>query len=290
MTELEVESTHQLAVRPAVLEVEALPLSGRPADFTGLFGPLTVSASLERQRINADEGTVLAVQIRGRQIGLLKRPVFRPPNGLQAYVKEDEPAAEGGSGLPAGEREFRWDLVPSQAGTYAIPTFSVPYFDPATRRYERAESSILTLAVLPGHGRIPDTSATPATPAASAVAASTDLPPPLRGHAGVRASIPLTVSTTLGALMLGLFIGGMQRSAARGPRRPHRGRTLVRAVAEQDAAAIAACAQALLPSLTDPARRAAAARLLQAAELSRFGGEPLPADLPATARLLEDQP
>jgi hypothetical protein len=288
--QLEVESTHELAIKPAILEVEALPLSGRPADFTGLFGPLSVSASLDRTRINADEGTVLAVQIRGRQIGLLKRPVFNPPNGLQAYAKADEPGASGDSGQPEGEREFRWDIVPSQPGTYAIPSFSVPYFDPATRRYERAESSTLALAVLPGHGRIIDTSATPAKPTGSGAATSTDLPPPLRGHAGVRASIPVTVTTTLGALMLGLFIGGVQRRALRGPRHPHRGRTLVRAVATQDAAAIASCAQALLPSLADPAKRAAAERLMEAAELTRFGGQPLPADLQSTARLLEDQP
>ena len=284
------ESTHQLAIKPAILEVEALPQSGRPADFTGLFGPLTVSASLERSRINADEGTVLAVEIRGRQIGLLKRPQFHPPSGLQAYAKADEPGAAGGTAPSDGEREFRWDLVPSQPGTYAIPSFSVPYFDPATRRYERAESGTLALAVLPGHGRILDPGSTAAAPGASASAAATDLPPPLRGHAAARASISVTVSTTLGALMLGLFIGGVQRRAARGPRRAHRGRALARAVARQDAAAIATCAQALLPSLADPARRAAADQLVRAAELARFGHQPLPADLPASARLLEDLP
>jgi hypothetical protein len=288
--QLTVESTHQLAIKPAILEVEALPLSGRPTDFTGLFGPLAVNASLDRMRINADEGTVLSVQIHGRQIGLLKRPVFTPPNGLQAYTKADEPGAAGDSGQSEGEREFRWDLVPSHAGTYAIPSFSVPYFDPATRRYERAESSALTLAVLPGHGRILDTAANPAKAAAALAAATTDLPPPLRGHTGVRASIPLTITTTLGALMLGLFIGGVQRTAARGPRRQHRGRTLVRAVAKQDAAAIASCAQALLPALADPDQRAAAEYMVRAAELARFGNQPLPADLAATARQLEDQP
>ena len=289
--QLEVESTHQLAIKPAQLNVEALPLSGRPADFTGLFGPLSVSANLERTRIDSDEGTILDVHIHGRQIAMLKRPVFIPPNGLQAYAKDDAPGnADDSMQSDANEREFRWDLVPSQSGTYTIPPFSVPYFDPTTRRYERAESSVMSLAVLPGHSRTLDISGNATRPAARTITALPDLPPPLRGHIGLRASLRITVTTSVCALLLGLFIGGIQRHTTRGPRRHHRGRELRQAVAQQDAPAIAHAVQSLLPSLADHEQRAAAERLLVAADLARFGGQPLPADIHGSARLLEDLP
>ena len=44
----------------------------------------------------------------------------------------------------SGERRFRWDLVPTQAGAYAIPPFSLPFFDPATHGYRRAASASQT--------------------------------------------------------------------------------------------------------------------------------------------------
>jgi hypothetical protein len=281
------QSSHQLAVKPASLTVEALPSDGRPDDFSGLFGPLEVSALIERPRISAGEGTVLELSVRGRQVELLPRPSFTPPAGLQAYAKDDAAAKP-----VAGERRFRWDLVPTTAGSFAIPPFSLPYYDPVSRSYRRAASGALPLTVLPGRTReiVIGGNAEPGRPTPLTVPERPELPAPLRGQGPSRPQDQLGWLVATGGLALGLAAGAVQRRARRAPRPAHRGQALLRAVAARDAEQIWRAAQALLPDLDDPPRREAAQRLLRAGELARFGGQPLGGGLDGDAQLLAGLP
>jgi hypothetical protein len=286
-------STHQIAVKPATLTVEALPTTGRPADFTGLFGPLEIAAHLDRQRIVAGEGTVFELTVHGRQVELLSRPTLALPAGLQAYPKDDPAAGDTAKTAKAGaERHFRWDLVPSQPGTYAIPAVSLPYYDPKVHQYLRANSAASSLTVLPGHTReIAVTGSTPARPSATpAEPAHAALPAPLRGLAPYHPPVSATWLCGAVGLLLGLAIAAWQRQAGRPARGPHRGHLVRDAVTARDPEAMSKAVQALLPALADTDARAAAQRLLQCAELARFGGQPLPDGIEADARLLEERP
>ncbi|MCK6491422.1 MAG: BatD family protein, partial [Planctomycetes bacterium] len=149
----------QIAIPSATLTVEPLPAEGRPADYYGLIGPLEAVALLDRERVAAGEGTVLALTVKGRQTELVKRPALAVA-GAQVYAK-DESTAEGG-------RTFRWDVVPAQPGTVAIPALRLPYFDPASRGYRTADSAALTLVVVPGRNR--DLGIVGAAPTAAAAA------------------------------------------------------------------------------------------------------------------------
>ncbi|MBA3938998.1 MAG: BatD family protein, partial [Planctomycetes bacterium] len=149
-----------VAIRPATLTVAALPEAGRPADFNGLFGPLTITAALERPRIASGEGTVLMVTIDGRQTELITRPVLAVPAGMKAYPKDDDEPAHGTAAardqrplnaVPGPhQRSFRWDLVPDRAGEFSLPALTLAYFDPGRRAYDHAHGPELTLTVLPG--------------------------------------------------------------------------------------------------------------------------------------------
>ncbi len=281
------QSTLQLAIRPASLTVEALPANGRPDDFSGLFGPLELSATIERARISAGEGTVLELSVRGGQVELVPRPAFTPPGGLQAYAKDEVPAKATG-----GERRFRWDLVPTQPGSYAIAPFSLPYYDPAMHSYRRATSPALSLTVLPGRTRELAVSGGAVGGHGMSVPAPErlELPPPLRGQASSRPHDLLAWLALAAGLALGAGAGALQRLARRPPQPAHRGQTLMRAVQARDAEQVWRAAQALLPELQDQTLRAAAQRLLQAGELARFGGQALPAGLDDDARLLAGRP
>lgn len=281
------QSSHQLAVKPASLTVEALPASGRPDDFTGLFGPLAVSALIERVRITAGEGTVLELTVRGSQVELLPRPAFTPPSGLQAYAKDDVAAKPVG-----GERHFRWDLVPTQPGTYTIPPFSLPYFDPASHSYKRAASAALPLSVLPGRTREISVSggAESHRPAVAGAAERPELPAPLRGQGPSRPQDLVGWLIGAAGLVAGVAAGWVQRLAGRAPPPVHRGQALLDAVAKRDPEQIWRTAQALLPDLQDQPSREAAQRLLRAGELARFGGQPLGGGLDGDAQLLAGLP
>jgi hypothetical protein len=263
------ESSHQLPIKPAVLTVTALPDAGRPADFTGLIGPLEASAAIERPRIAAGEGTIFTLTLKGPQVGLGKRPTLTLPPGVQAYAKDDD---DGKS----GERHFRWDLVPANAGEIILPAFSFPYFDPVSQSYQRATSAAITMTVIPGRSRdlIISGEVTPKKIAAPTVIVPSEnlrtMPPPMRGDATASTPPKWTWPLLTVALIFGALIGLGQRLSTRPKRGPHRGRALATALAAKDLDAMARCVFALRPDLDDAGRQAADA-LEQAIDRARFG-------------------
>jgi hypothetical protein len=277
------ESTHQVAIRPGVLTVSAMPEAGRPEDFSGLIGPLQASAAIERSRIASGEGTVLTVTLRGPQVGLGRRPALVLPPTVQAYPKDDANAA--------GERHFRWDLVPGAAGELVVPALSFPYFDPATRTYRRAATEPITVMVVPGRsrevvvsGEVGQARPTPAV----AVDERPRLPPPVRGAGGSPPAAGVTLLALVGSLAIGAGLGLLQRWWARPHRGPHRGRALMAAVATGDLDRIARCLHALRPGLP-AARRAQADAIERAIDAARFGGGQA-GDLRALSEPLADVP
>jgi hypothetical protein len=272
-------ANRQVAVAPATLTVEPMPLEGRPADFTGLIGPLAVHASLDRERVSAGEGALLSLAVSGWQTGLVKRPALQLV-GAQLYPKDDQTAD--------GKRTFTWDVVPAAAGTVTIPVVSLPYFDPASRSYRHADSQPLSLQVIPGRHRdlgVVGQSAPAATPDIVAPLLPT-LPAPVRGGAISRPPAWSAGAALVAGAVAGLLLFAAQRLAGR-RRGPHRGRAL--RAAGRDPLAVAAALQALQPALATAAQRDAAAALLAAVERTRFGGEPLP-DITVWVRELEVLP
>lgn len=264
--QLVVESAHQAPIRPATLTVTPLPDAGRPNDFSGLIGPLSATASIDRPRISTGEGVVFTVVLSGPQVRLGHRPALTLPANVQAYPKDD---AEEKS----GERHFRWDLVPGTTGQITLPALTFPYFDPATRTYHRASTSPLTITVVPGRSRelvvSGDTAPTrPLTPPPAEEKAV--LPPPMRGTA---ASAPPAVWSWIvlsTALIAGALMGLVQRFATRPRRGPHRGKALAAAIVAKDLDAMARALFALRPDL-DAAGRQAADALEHAIDQARFG-------------------
>ncbi len=264
--QLVIESTAQAPIRPGTLTVTALPDAGRPDDFNGLIGPLAATAALDRTRISAGEGAVFTVTLTGPQVGLGRRPTLSLPAEVQAYPKDDDDGK-------AGERHFRWDLVPGSAGEVVLPELAFPYFDPQSRTYRRATTTPLTLTVLPGRSRtlvVSGDTSTVARPVAPVADEHAALPPPLRGAVATPAPVAWSWLLLSGALVLGALIGVGQRLSTRTGRGPHRGKALAAAIVAKDLDRMARCVFALRPDLSDEQRRAADA-LEQAIDQARFG-------------------
>ena len=257
---------------PAPPAQDPPPPPGRPDDFTGLIGPLAITAELDRPRIAAGEGVELRLVAAGRQVDLLKAPTLALPPGVQAYPKEDGKAPDRNT------RIFRYDLVPSTAGEVMVPAVSIPFFDPEAKVYRRAVSKETTLAVVPGRTRDLGVTGAPAAPAAipgkpvePAVAGSKSLPPPLRGDALQPPSPRMPLLVGLACLAAGGMLAGVRLLLARRPA-AHRGRALARAVSTGDLTAAAVALASLRPALTTESQKQAAATLEQTIDRARFGG------------------
>jgi hypothetical protein len=283
-----------VAVKPAALTVAALPVEGRPTDFTGLIGEVTIATTLDRNRIATGEGTVLSITCKGRGVDLLARPALTMPTGLTAYAKDDAPADAQADKTKATERTFRWDLVPVAPGTYTLPVVTLPWFDPTSRTYRRAQGQELQLTVLPGRAVASVAPVAPAAAAAKATApvtvnasASTALPPPLHGDAAPSLSWRTGLIALAAGLGVGVTVGGGLRLATRPRRTPHRGARLARALAANDLEAIAAALHDLEQATVNAEQRAILNTITRSVDQARFGGQALPADLRIQARVLE---
>ena len=279
---------HRLAdvpVRPGSITVTDFPSAGRPADFKGLIGPLSLGLALDRPTLPLGEGTVLRLTVTGPDLSLLARPTLPVDPAYRIHPLEE-------IDVPGG-RSFSWNLAPLQEGPVTIAGLSLPYYDPATAGYKRADSGTIELTVLPGRRQALTITGRPTPTATSGTAAgrlgpALILPEPLRGAGAVPVGRWLGPVALLAGLVLGLVIGLARWQAGR-PQQDHRGRALARAMAAADWEA----ADRVLHRLQADCPAELQADLvagLAVIEQARFGGAEVDAETRARLLPLEQLP
>lgn len=135
----------------AILDVREPPSRGRPADFDGIIGPIQVQALAERRSIPLGESVHVSVLVRGASnLWDLDSPYGElEQNGAYSiFAQRPQLDLETGAQLYL-RRYFRYDFVPHQVGTIEIPAIEIPYYDPGRRRFGRARSDRVVVAVGP---------------------------------------------------------------------------------------------------------------------------------------------
>ncbi len=122
------------ASRPLVVEVQALPLAGRPAEFLGGVGALAVEAEATPKTVRAGQDLIYTIQVTGPAArGMRSAPALtrlsHVPLGLQV-----EPLPPVVVNSPPSRR-FRYRIRPTRPGAAALPPVAVAAFDPQTARY-----------------------------------------------------------------------------------------------------------------------------------------------------------
>lgn len=196
---------------PAVLaEIEALPSEGRPADFSGLVGPVVWSAVLAPERValgGSARLSVVAVGSGNTWLAPSPAPQLRAVPALEVFERPAELARDAGREL-VWRRYFVFELVPREAGRVALPELRVPHFDPVARVY--AETRVPLPAL--------DVRAPPADDAAKALAPPSPSPRAERDP-NVRGRVRWVAVAALAAAAL-LAAAARLRSRARAARRP----------------------------------------------------------------------
>lgn len=133
------------------LTVVPLPETGKPANFGGAVGKLSLDAELDGSTITEDGSATLTLTLRGTGAGRLTpvpRPVF--PSGLDAYepMVRDSVLADG-----TGVKTVQYTIASREAGTYTIPAISFAYYDPQQQVYRTMITKPLALTVREGSGR-----------------------------------------------------------------------------------------------------------------------------------------
>lgn len=127
--------------------VEPLP-AGAPEPFSGVVGSLSLSASLDRDSLAANDALTLTVRAAGRgNLRQLQPPALDLPSDVEVFPPEITESLSVAGGSLSGTREFEFVLVPRAPGRREIPAISLGYLDDTTDEYRVAATEAIPVTV-----------------------------------------------------------------------------------------------------------------------------------------------
>ncbi len=144
------EESHQLKSETVPLVVIDPPETGRPADFSGAVGRLSLEAHVDSGTAKVGDPLVLTVRVTGDgNVSFFPRPEVRVPWG-QLVPAEERVQLDSSATVVRGAKEFDWVITPARSGEVEVPQIRYPFFNPYTERYELAVTTPQRVSVAPG--------------------------------------------------------------------------------------------------------------------------------------------
>lgn len=181
------------------IEVEDVPLPGRPANFTGAVGHFRASAAFEPVTGTTNQPVTLRVRIEGQgNAKLIELPKLDLPPTFELYDQKSQAKfMKDGSSF----KEFEVLIIPREPGVFNIAPLQIAVFDPDTKKFTAAATQPLNITVTGQGGTIPAPQQAQKGPQAPAGPAEPQLPPPA-------ASADMKSSNTLLSLLFTIFLFG----------------------------------------------------------------------------------
>ena len=232
------EESHTMLAESLIVVARPPPLAGRPADFSGAVGELSVATHVDATSARVGDPLRLTLSVAGRgDVNLFPRPTLAVP-WASSVVAQERVRLDSTADNVRGEKEFDWLLTPQDSGRLVVPPVRYPYFNPYTERYEIAIAQPEPVHVAAGTLAPTDT-------------AHADAAPPLAIRATLRGAPSPSLYQTPGFVVLafGAPIPAVLISAWRRPRRKKRplsAAAALRALARGQGPSDAALARRLL--------------------------------------------
>lgn len=129
------------------LLVSRTPSAGKPQEYSGLVGHVTLVSSVSKRTIRAGESTTLTLTVQGD--ANIRDFQWVMPKQTEFNVYDDKPTFEIASDTRhvTGTKVLKKALVPVKGGEIEIPKITVAYFDPNKKAYRFAEAKAIRLNV-----------------------------------------------------------------------------------------------------------------------------------------------
>ena len=135
------------------LNVNSLPATGKPADFGGSVGSYTMTSSIDKSNVKANDAVNLKFTISGTgNIKLIEEPSITFPPDVEKYSNKSNDNVSTSGGIISGKKTFEYLLILRAAGVFKIPSYNFIYFDPSSKTYKTVSSPEYKLNVAKGDG------------------------------------------------------------------------------------------------------------------------------------------
>ncbi|MCK9205433.1 MAG: BatD family protein [Bacteroidales bacterium] len=142
-----------LKSNPLIINVQPLPETGKPVDFSGAVGSFTFRSEMDKARLKTNEAVTLKCSISGQgNIQLIdKLGVVAPPD-FETYDPKVTSDIQTTAAGVSGTQTFEYLLIPRKPGKFTIKPVNFTYYDISKRRYLTLTSPAYTLDVEKGSG------------------------------------------------------------------------------------------------------------------------------------------
>jgi hypothetical protein len=132
---------------PSKLTVLPLPTEGQPGNFSGAVGDFRVSSDISPASVAAGEPLTLRLHISGAgNFDRVDSTMFDHLDHWKTYPAKSSFTPVDAVGTE-GEKVFEQPLIAAQPGEQTIPGLEFSYFNPNTRRYERAQTPPIKVTI-----------------------------------------------------------------------------------------------------------------------------------------------
>ncbi|HVA98786.1 MAG TPA: BatD family protein, partial [Bacteroidia bacterium] len=130
------DKVYTVKSNPITITVTALPSKNQPADFSGAVGIFSMKASINKNKVKANDAIDLTVTLSGGgNIKLMDPLKINFPPDIESYdPKVNDNVSVTSTGV-SGSKTYDYLLIPRHEGDFKINNISFSYFDPNQKKY-----------------------------------------------------------------------------------------------------------------------------------------------------------
>lgn len=131
------------------LLVKPLPSEGKPENFSGIVGDLTLNSDNSRDEVNYGDSLALQINLSGNcNLDGVKNIIGSGVPEFTVYETQKNTVESVENNQYYTQKTFETILIPERTGVLDVPPVSLSYFNPVTGKYETAEIPGATINVL----------------------------------------------------------------------------------------------------------------------------------------------
>ena len=143
----------ELNTQPFSLEVQNLPMAGKPDSFAGAVGNYNFKSDIDKTHLNTNEAFTLTLTVSGTgNVELVQMPTPVFPPDFEVYDPKVTTSTNNSINGLSGTKKAEYLVIPRRAGNFTLPVVEFSYFNPNTATYSTLRSDAYSIHVEKGAG------------------------------------------------------------------------------------------------------------------------------------------